>query len=179
LRNEVISMIALFLIATLFIYNISANADLERSNKRNKATEQQLNKMRKLNIDHKNKIEKLEKKLEAKLAIFRAKKKAEKLANGHGVERWRSLVAKYFPANEVNNALITMKYESGGDPNAVSRTQDFGLLQLNFKTWGRFFGKSKQELLEPETNIACARIVFKRAGNKWTPWVGARRAGLI
>ena len=35
------------------------------------------------------------------------------------VERWRSLVAKYFPPESVDKALWTIMYESSGNPSAV------------------------------------------------------------
>jgi len=97
------------------------------------------------------------------------------------VERWRPLVAKYFPANQVNNALAVMKGESGGNPNSINdnpRTRDYsvGLFQINL--YGKLAKSRPSEawLLIPENNIAYASRVWKNQG--WTPWSYARKIGL-
>ena len=46
-----------------------------------------------------------------------------------GVEPWRDLVSKYF--SNVERALCVMDWESGGNPNAISPTQDYGLMQIH------------------------------------------------
>jgi len=94
-----------------------------------------------------------------------------------GVEKWRSLCAKYFP-EQVNNCLRVMQAESGGNQYSVSRTSDFGLMQINYPTWGHFFQVSKEQLFDSETNMHCARIIYNRSGS-WRPWVGAKKIGLI
>jgi len=85
-----------------------------------------------------------------------------------GVEQWRPLVAKYFPANQVDNALLTMSRESGGNPRAVSRTNDHGLFQINggLQTYG-------EKIYDPEFNVSLAyNHYFKNRG--WTPWCAVR-----
>lgn len=52
------------------------------------------------------------------------------------VERWRSLVAKYFPADMVDDALSVMACESFGDPNLTnSYSGAAGLFQHLQKYW--------------------------------------------
>ena len=95
----------------------------------------------------------------------------------YSVERWRYLVEKYFPANQVENALLVMQGESGGNPNAVSHTSDYGLFQINAPTWCKFFGVTREQLKDPELNVKLARVIYDRAGG-WAPWVYARKIGL-
>lgn len=83
------------------------------------------------------------------------------------VEKWRPLVAKYFPANEVNNALKIMKAESGGNPNALSPTQDRGLMQIN-QCHSAKVGGNLNALFNPETNVKVAYQIWKSSG--WRAW---------
>jgi hypothetical protein len=47
------------------------------------------------------------------------------------VERWRSLVARYFRPEDVDKALYVIQYESGGNPNAVNaQSGAAGLFQI-------------------------------------------------
>jgi hypothetical protein len=94
-----------------------------------------------------------------------------------GVEQWRPLVAKYFPANQVENAMIILKNESGGDPYQISPTDDHGLMQLNCSFigskgaggWCTWFGVTREQLKDPELNVRLASEVWKRSGwGKWT-----------
>ena len=50
-------------------------------------------------------------------------------------------------------------------------TIDRGLFQLNSAYWGG------EENFDPETNIKKARMIFDRAGERWTPWTCAYMAG--
>lgn len=50
---------------------------------------------------------------------------------GSGVERWRPLVAKYFPASAVDEALYIISQESKGDPAAGSYNGCYGLFQVD------------------------------------------------
>jgi|GEM_PF-1396322 len=136
-----------------------------------------------------DKIETLEKEIE-KLKTENAglqpnrtsnSKQASRGRNTGSVERWRPLVAKYFPANQVNNALSVMKGESGGNPNAINdnpRTRDYsvGLFQINLYGGLAKSRPSEAWLLIPENNIAYASRVWKNQG--WTPWSYARKIGL-
>ena len=95
-----------------------------------------------------------------------------------GVEQWRPLVAKYFPANQVDNCLAVMRGESGGNHRAYSYTADAGLMQINTSTWCGFFGVTTEQLFDPETNIRLARVIWDRAGGSWRPWTVSRKLGL-
>ena len=86
------------------------------------------------------------------------------------VERWRSLVAKYFPAHEVDRALWVIQHESGGDPGIASRfnagggENSHGLWQINLKAHPGMQGKTN----DPEAATAYAAQLFKTSG--WQPW---------
>lgn len=88
------------------------------------------------------------------------------------VEQWRPLVAKYFPANQVDNALKIMACESKGNPNSVSRTNDHGLMQIHngLAAYG-------QQIYNPEFNIRLAYTnYYARRG--WQPWSCRRKVRL-
>ena len=93
-----------------------------------------------------------------------------------GVEQWRGLVAKYFPPNQVDNALKIMTLESGGNPNSLSRTCDRGLMQINCNH-ANMVNYNLNALYDPETNIRVAAEIFN--SSYWYPWSTARRAGVI
>lgn len=69
--------------------------------------------------------------------------------------------------------------ESGGDPNARSRTRDSGLMQINdmHVGWMRADGiiSSRFDLFDPLTNLQAAHALFVRSGGSFGPWVGGRR----
>jgi len=89
-----------------------------------------------------------------------------------GVEQWRPLVAKYFPANQVDNALKIMACESRGNPNAVSRTNDHGLMQIH-----KGLAIHGQKIYDPEFNIQLAyNNYYKTRG--WQPWTCRRKVNL-
>jgi hypothetical protein len=91
---------------------------------------------------------------------------------------WRPLVAKYFPAEQVDNALAIMNAESGGNPSAVSPTNDHGLFQINAGTWpGYADGLPLEMAYDAETNIRVASYIYNTRG--WSPWTTARKLGLI
>lgn len=60
--------------------------------------------------------------------------------------------------------------ESGGRPEAISRTNDYGLWQINVPSWPQF---SKTELLTPAGN-ARAMAVVRRSGRGWDHWTTYR-----
>ncbi len=91
------------------------------------------------------------------------------------VEQWRPLVAKYF-GSQTDNALRVMACESGGNTMASSRTDDHGLMQINGRTWCGFFGVSREQLKDPETNIKLAYVIYQRGG--WRPWTCSRKVGI-
>jgi hypothetical protein len=107
------------------------------------------------------------------------------------VDRWRPLVAKYFPASQVDNALHVMNCESwnpywgtGGDPSAIGDTT------LTFNQAGTTYGYSvglmqirrlpgrpeKDWLLNPENNIRYAAGMYRAQG--FRPWSCAKHIGL-
>lgn len=103
--------------------------------------------------------------------------KGEYIAPKGGVEQYRPLVEKYFPKGEVDNALVIMAHESGGNPNAVSRTNDHGLMQIHAPLWTNFFGVTTEQLKDPNLNIELAYKIWDRADGKvgngqgsWKAW---------
>lgn len=87
---------------------------------------------------------------------------------GSDVERWRSLVAEYFP-NEVELALCVMRGESGGNPNAKNRKSTArGLFQILGSLWAPHFGVSYNDLYDPYLNVRLAAKIRQSQG--WTAW---------
>ncbi len=90
-------------------------------------------------------------------------------ARSGNVEIYRAEVAKYpWPVEE---ALLTMKLESGGNPKAISRTNDHGLFQIHngYQMYG-------EKIYDPAFNIALAyNNYYKTRG--WTPWYAV--AGIL
>lgn len=99
--------------------------------------------------------------------------KAQELANRvstagikPNAEQWRSIVAKYpWP---VDQAMLTMSRESGGNPRAISATDDHGLFQIHGG-----YAKYGEKIYDPEFNISLAyNNYYKTRG--WTPWYAVR-----
>lgn len=88
-------------------------------------------------------------------------------------ESYRGLVASYFPAGQVDNALLTMQKESGCRTNAVSPTNDHGLMQVNCTYHCAKVGGDVNRLYDPETNIRLASAIYKDRGN-WSAWYAVR-----
>src|SRR5688572_17982938 len=91
------------------------------------------------------------------------------------VERWRSLVAKYFRPEDVDKALWVINYESGGDPGIPGDGgHAIGLFQHN--TGGLASGRSLESLKDPEANIKLAAAAVYggaegfTAPQGWKPW---------
>jgi hypothetical protein len=106
----------------------------------------------------------LEKRVQVKVRVASAVKP--------GAEQWRGLVAKHFPANQVDTALKVMACESGGNSSALNnnpRTGDYsvGLFQINL--FGRLATSRPSEawLKVPENNIQYAS---RMARNGWGAW---------
>lgn len=91
---------------------------------------------------------------------------------GGNVEQWRSLVAKYFPASQVDNALRIMACESKGNPNSVSRTNDHGLMQIHNGL--AIYG---QKIYNPDFNISLAYSQYY-AKRGWSPWSCSKKIRL-
>ncbi len=83
-------------------------------------------------------------------------------AVSYNVEQWRPLVAKYpWP---VDQAMLVLSRESHGNPNAVSKTDDYGLFQIHhgLETYG-------PKIFDPAFNVDLAyNQYYKTRG--WRPW---------
>lgn len=68
-------------------------------------------------------------------------------------------------------ASAIIKAESGGNPKAVSRTNDHGCFQMNrgYQSWGR-------AVYDPTFNAKVAYRMYCARG--WRPWTTARKLGL-
>lgn len=103
---------------------------------------------------------------------------------GQGVEQWRGLVAKYFPASEVENALVVIECESRGDPLARNRRSSAsGLLQFIDGTWRsartRVAGAevyARAFHAPPEIQIAVGAAWL--AATSWGQWQCAGKHGI-
>lgn len=95
------------------------------------------------------------------------------------VERWRSLVAKYFPADQVEMALAVVQLESHGNPGALNDRGEYsrGLFQVNTGP-GANTDLASWNLYDPETNVRAARLVWDRARG-WSPWSTASAAASL
>ena len=76
----------------------------------------------------------------------------------------------------VYQAYLISKNESGFNPYAISKTGDFGLLQLHASTWCPFFKVIPEQLLSYSLNIKLAKKVYLRNG--WCAWTTAKPLGL-
>ena len=88
--------------------------------------------------------------------------------NAVGVERWRSLVEKYFRPKDVEWALGVMSCESGGNPNAKNaHSSASGLFQHLARYWPERSVKAGwggASIWDPEANIAVAAWLLDKAG---------------
>jgi soluble lytic murein transglycosylase-like protein len=77
-----------------------------------------------------------------------------------------------WPDHLEGRALQIAWRESGWQPGAVSRSGDYGLLQLNWKAnraWLRTQGVTNpRQLLDPATNARLGYVLYGMAG--WKPW---------
>jgi len=94
------------------------------------------------------------------------------------VERWRSLVAQYFPAAMVDDALAVVDCESRGNPDAYNPYSGAsGLFQFIPGTWAVASvkaGFSGASAFEPEPNVASAWWLVSyyqsRGKPSWAAW---------
>ena len=72
------------------------------------------------------------------------------------------------PAGEAFMAAQIAMAESGGNPNAISPTDDLGLWQVNRPVWGALAS------FDPLTNARSA-VSISDGGSNWSPWVTFQR----
>lgn len=87
---------------------------------------------------------------------------------GSSVEQWRTKVALYFPADQVDRALRVMACESGGNPAAYNRSGASGLMQV-LSSWADNFGYAPADLFDPDVNLYVASQLYFDGG--WNHWV--------
>lgn len=98
------------------------------------------------------------------------------------VERWRPQVAAAFPADLVEDALVIMQCESGGDANAVNPYSGAaGLYQFMPGTWAAASvkaGVGDRSVFDGEANIVAAAWLAgyyrSRGYDPWEPWAPCR-----
>ncbi len=91
-----------------------------------------------------------------------------------GVEQWRELVARYFDAAYVDDALSVMMGESGGNPNATGDAGEAGLFQLHPVHFANIAARAEGKGLStdpwnPETNVMFAAYM-SNYGRNWSAW---------
>jgi soluble lytic murein transglycosylase-like protein len=67
--------------------------------------------------------------------------------------------------------LALVEIESGGNPRAISYTGDYGLMQVNLRTWQREIGLDRRRILEVKYNLRAGLEILRRyhreAGDFW------------
>lgn len=94
------------------------------------------------------------------------------------VERWRPIVASYFPSSRVDGALAVIRCESAGDPNAYNPYSGAsGLFQFLPATWATVSPRAGFEgasVFDPQANIGTAawmsNYYASRGSGPWAPW---------
>jgi len=85
-------------------------------------------------------------------------------------------VAQFQPAQRAVASCI-VKRESGGNPSAISATNDYGLFQINRAAHKRQFearygAPFERKALDPVLNGKYAAYLYSVAG--WSPWRGGK-----
>ena len=78
------------------------------------------------------------------------------------------LFDRYF-GDKADEARKVATCESGMIPTKTNATDDFGIMQINGKTWADYFGVTREQLLDEETNIRLASEIYKLSGD-WYDW---------
>ena len=92
-----------------------------------------------------------------------------------GVEQWRSLVATYFRAGDVDRVLRIMQCESGGNPNIQHGNRSSGaagLMQHLPRYWATrsaAAGFAGASIFDPTANVATAAWLRDQRGG-WLHW---------
>jgi hypothetical protein len=113
------------------------------------------------------------KSITAKMKIKDERKKLQQ--DKPPVADYVKLIQKYFPFTEWKTAGAIVRCESNGIPNVVSRTNDWGLFQINAVHRGRV-GGDLNKLLDPETNVRVASILWREQG--WGIWTCAKKLNI-
>lgn len=104
-----------------------------------------------------------------------AKPKVQPKPKG-GAEGWRSLVETYFPAGQVELALVVIGCESGGDPGATNRSSGAaGLFQHMPSYWperSKAAGFGGADIYDPDANVGVAAWLVRVDG--WGHWNASR-----
>ena len=90
------------------------------------------------------------------------------MANLSGPQLTQLAIQAGFPAGEAQTASAVALAESSGNPNAISVTNDFGVMQINKSAHPELFRQFIWN--DPLQNMRMALVVFQQAGNKWSPW---------
>jgi Transglycosylase SLT domain len=83
-------------------------------------------------------------------------------------EEIQAKICQVFTSN-CQEALIIAKNESGFRPWAVSKTNDYGVFQINCRWQKRRVGGDCNKFLDVDTNIRIAKQIYNEQG--WNPWV--------
>ena len=90
---------------------------------------------------------------------------------------WWGYAAIYFDPDELEIVDRIMWQESRCQPDVISRTNDYGLMQINWAVWGDTInsqGFSRDDLLDPSVNMMWAFLIAHEAERigwcTWQPW---------
>lgn len=90
---------------------------------------------------------------------------------------WWGYVGKFFDADEIPIVDAIMWAESRCQPDVISPTRDYGLMQINWAVWGdtiNAHGFTHDDLLDPSVNIMWAFLIAHEAERigwcTWKPW---------
>lgn len=81
----------------------------------------------------------------------------------------RTLYKAGFRGKNLREAWAIVMRESHGHPRSISRTNDFGLFQINKATWSKQKWWKEHRMLDPHYN---ARVAYRmsKGGKSWLPW---------
>ena len=90
---------------------------------------------------------------------------------------WWGFAAIYFEPEELEVVDRIMWNESRCQPDAISRTGDYGLMQINWSVWGDTInsqGFYREDLLNPAVNLMWGYLIAHEAERigwcTWQPW---------